>query len=123
MDFYQNTALFVAIIVGVFIFTFSSAPFPPSTSKTFSFLSVVYHAGVFFLFSSFLFLGVKAYSSFMSKKFFIAVFLSLLYAILDELHQYFVPGRAMDIIDVWYDFAGSFMSFVFLGFIRWVNGR
>lgn len=40
------------------------------------------------------------------------------YAISDEIHQYFVPGRAMDILDVLTDTAGSFTGIAIVFFIE-----
>ncbi len=40
-------------------------------------------------------------------KYFISLLICLLYAVSDEIHQYFVPGRGPKITDVMLDFAGS----------------
>lgn len=40
-------------------------------------------------------------------KVFIILIFCLVYASLDEVHQYFVPGRVMSIIDILIDFLGS----------------
>ncbi len=118
MHIYRVFALFLAVMVGIFIFAFSSTSFPPSSSRVFSFLSFAYHAGVFFLLSSFLFLGVKADRSFWSREFFLVFSLSLFYAFLDELHQHFVPGRAMDIMDVGYDVVGLLAGIIMISGLR-----
>ncbi len=123
MHIYRAFALFITLIVGVFIFVYSSTPFPPSPSRVFSFLSVAYHVGVFFLLSSFLLLGVKADRNLWSKEFFLVFFLSLFYAFLDELHQHFVPGRAMDLMDVGYDVVGLFSGIMLMGFLHVVQAR
>ncbi|KMW24635.1 hypothetical protein HMPREF0977_01630 [Clostridium sp. 1_1_41A1FAA] len=41
------------------------------------------------------------------KTFFIALLISVLYAISDEIHQYFVPGRACQFRDVMIDSCGA----------------
>lgn len=45
-----------------------------------------------------------------STNFGLALLFSLLYAITDEIHQVFVPGRAGQITDVLIDFIGSFIG-------------
>ncbi len=42
--------------------------------------------------------------------FLLALLISLLYAISDEIHQIFVPGRAFQIFDVLIDFIGSIIG-------------
>ena len=37
---------------------------------------------------------------------------TLLYAIIDEIHQYFVPGRATEILDIFIDCLGCFIALV-----------
>ncbi|MDO4742640.1 MAG: VanZ family protein [bacterium] len=51
----------------------------------------------------------------------------LLYAVLDEFHQYFIPGRAQQIVDVLVDFTGSItgmlLVFVLFVIIRSVSAK
>ncbi len=62
-------------------------------------------------FTLFLFLGIFAYlaaDSFFDKRAIcIALLFCLLYAVSDELHQLFSPGRSCEFRDVCIDFAGS----------------
>jgi len=37
----------------------------------------------------------------------IALAISVLYAISDEVHQLYVPGRSFELVDIWRDFAGA----------------
>lgn len=46
-----------------------------------------------------------------------AFLLSALYAVFDEVHQYFVPGRACKILDVFIDAAGSLTAVLLLSVI------
>lgn len=48
----------------------------------------------------------------------IAVLICLLYAVGDEIHQYFVPGRACKFSDILIDTAGSFVSIVLVHFTK-----
>lgn len=66
------------------------------------------------------FLGVVTYKSITLKnRFFISAVICLLYAISDEIHQIFVPGRSGEVRDVCIDFAGSMLAiFILLLFTR-----
>lgn len=48
------------------------------------------------------------------KKFAIAMIISVLYAISDEVHQYFVPGRACQFRDVVIDSCGALFGMILL---------
>ena len=56
------------------------------------------------------FLAMNTYSVKLKTKFFSALTISLLYAISDEIHQLFVPGRAGQIRDVFIDFSGALVG-------------
>jgi VanZ family protein len=42
------------------------------------------------------------------KSFLLALLICIVYAVTDEIHQFFVPGRSMQLIDVTVDAIGSF---------------
>jgi VanZ family protein len=44
--------------------------------------------------------------------------MGFLFALSDEIHQYFVPGRSADIFDLLVDFAGILMSLFLIGTVR-----
>jgi VanZ family protein len=44
------------------------------------------------------------------KKIKLALFLSVMYAFLDEWHQSFIPGRSAELRDVFIDSIGSFLG-------------
>ncbi len=48
------------------------------------------------------------------KKLALAVLISFLYAISDEVHQHFVPGRACRAFDVLIDTAGAFVGYTII---------
>ena len=63
-------------------------------------------------FTEYAILGILMYNLFRSfnvsaKKSFFAVAVCFLYAVSDEIHQYFVPGRACRFLDMLIDTAGS----------------
>lgn len=115
MEAYRKFSLISAVIVGIFIFYISSLKFPPSPFYVFSYITIIYHFSMFFLFSLFLLISGK-----FNKKFVLVVLaLSFVYAGLDELHQVFVPGRDPSFFDVGTDFTGSFFSFLVLRVGSW----
>lgn len=102
----------ITILTAVFIFYMSSKVFEISSVVVVSWLSIVYHISVFAFLNFFLFIsslrGEKKYSVF-----FLGFSLAVLYGILDELHQFFVPGRTCTIVDVGYDSFGILISSMF----------
>ena len=52
------------------------------------------------------------------KKSALAVLISFLYAISDEIHQYFVPGRAGRAFDVLIDTSGAFVGYIILVYFQ-----
>src|SRR3989338_5561711 len=110
MQTYQKISLFLAAVTAVVIFYVSTLQFPPNPFPQFSLTSLIYHAGIFFLFTLFLLLAGMPN---LNKEF---VFFA--YAGLDELHQFFVPNRVADIFDFGKDAAGSLISLGFFGLVR-----
>jgi VanZ family protein len=108
MKVYQKFSLFSALITAIIIFYISSLKFASST-RIFSWESVAYHFFIFFFISFFLCFSVK----FDRKELFFAILVSIIYAGLDELHQYFVPGRFCDIFDFFTNLSGILFGFVF----------
>lgn len=111
----HNKVSFVITFIGaVAIFYISSLRLEGGPSS--EILSIIYHFSAFFCFSFFLFI-----SSAQGKKnnliFFFVIIISLNYGILDELHQYFVPGRTCTFFDIGIDSLGIlFASMIY--FIR-----
>ncbi len=71
--------------------------------------SIIYHFSIFALFSFFL-LMIIAKKEIKIKNVLITILISLLFSILDEIHQIFVPLRSPDIKDVLIDLAGIVLS-------------
>jgi len=99
----------ITLILATTIFYLSSRTFPPSIEYDLL-KSYLYHFGIFLLFS--FFLTVSSIKGRHQKFFFIVLILSILYAILDELHQSFVLGRDASIRDVLIDSFGIAFSFI-----------
>ena len=100
----------ITILVAVFIFYMSSKTFPSGTPTT-SFLSILYHFLVFAVFAFFLSLAIIRGSS---KNFnyllTLIILISTAYAISDEIHQFFVPGRTSCLKDILINSAGILFS-------------
>lgn len=94
----------ITFIVAVFIFYLSSLEFKSGIGEI-GFLSILYHLFAFFIFGGFLLISLLQ-----GKKnnfnFLLGLFISFLYAILDEVHQLFVPGRFATFFDVIVNFVG-----------------
>lgn len=81
-------------------------------------------------FSVYAVLGVFSFLSFISYrwlKFSLRVFISaavcLLYAVSDEVHQLFVPGRSCELRDVLIDFSGALLAVIITAlFTRYIKG-
>lgn len=65
----------------------------------------------FFLFRGFYSLSSKQFT--LQKKFIFSIFIALLFAIFDEVHQTFVPTREGKLRDVLIDSLGIFLCFVY----------
>lgn len=103
------------IIIALEIFLVSSIPGGAIVSG-FDF-SNFYHFIAFFLLNFFFLISVNGKSKKMDKTFILILIISLVYAILDEMHQFFVPLRTPDIMDFLVDSIGIFSSsLVYLGY-------
>ena len=109
--FEQNPKLswFTTLLIGIGIFIISSIPSYGTGSGT-SYLPIIYHFCSFFFFG--LFLMISSVRGKHKSFFTLAIILSILYAILDELHQYFVPGRYCSIGDIVINSAGIIFAFL-----------
>ena len=100
------------IVFAILIFVLSSfrqkLPIPGEGVPIFDYSFYIYHIGEFGLFSMLLMLGF--YPEF--KLYFLIGF-SLLYAIFDEVHQYFVPTRFFDVVDILCNSIGVILGIIF----------
>jgi VanZ family protein len=78
----------------------------------------------FFLYAVLMILTVGAYRSIGGRRPLLCPFaICVLYAVSDEIHQYFVPGRACRIYDVCVDALGCFAGAFLLWLVREAIGR
>lgn len=104
------------IIYAVFIFIFSSISEPPKIIPLFPHSDKLLHFMEYALFG---FLMLRAlFASYKDKKSiiylrFLAVSIVIFYGMTDEIHQYFVPSRDMDILDLVTDSIGALIGQLF----------
>ena len=108
----------ITIFGAIMIFYLSSLAFeiPPLGKGGINLISILYHIFAFFLFSLFLLIslikGKVRYSILV-----LGIIISIAYAISDEIHQFFIPGRFCTLFDVFLDITGiSFACIVYLIF-------
>lgn len=102
-------SVILVILIAVEIFLFSSisgtGPITPGLK-----VSVIYHFSVFFLLNFFLLVSLNGNKDIKIKYLIIAFTLSIIYSVLDEIHQLFVPFRYADFGDILTNNAGIFLS-------------
>jgi len=91
------------------IFTFSSIPTLP-TAEIYWWDFIIKKSAHMIEFGILYFLLVRAFGSH-SKKYLLSFIISLLYALSDEYHQSFVPGRTPHIRDVGFDTLGTIITY------------
>ena len=102
--------LALAIVWAGVIFYLSSQP-SIDTPSLFPGQDKLFHMIAFGVLGFFLMGGVKARSNgYRTGQVWLVVALVVLYGLLDEFHQYFVPGRNADIFDVLADAAGALLG-------------
>ncbi len=114
---------FPAILWAIVIFIASSIPGAKLPKIAHLINDKIIHISIFFI------LGVLVYRAleppvredkFDWRRLFISIVAVVLYGVTDEFHQYFVPGRSVDILDASADTAGGILAAlaIYLNF-RW----
>ena len=109
---HYNISLAITILIAIFIFYMSSRTFEMviSTTSGLQWKTTVYHFTIFFLLSTFISTYLVRGKSSRKRLIIIGVIVSSIYAISDEIHQLFVPGRFCSITDVLIDFLGIILA-------------
>ena len=102
--------LIVTILLAIEIFYFSSLSSLPGSPIRDLNLAIVYHIIVFFLFAFFLLITIKGNAKLKPKHLFWVLIITIFYAISDEFHQLFVPGRSPAIKDILIDLIGILLA-------------
>lgn len=106
--------LIITILIAIEIFYFSSRPGGTIGTGGNAWTSIVYHFVIFFLFTFFLFISIKGNQKIKIKYISFVIIISIIYAILDEFHQLFVPLRSFSIKDILTDIAGILSSIILI---------
>lgn len=97
--------LIITILIAIFIFYMSSLTFAAGApGPEFKLKPILYHFLIFFLLSLFLLMATLKVNK--KEVFLLALLISIIYAITDEFHQLFVPGRTCSLSDILTDSAG-----------------
>lgn len=94
---HDKVSWFITILIAVTIFYLSTLTFKPSLGVTGN-NSIIYHIGIFFIFSFFLL--ISAIKGERKSLIPLVIIIAILYGVLDEFHQYYVPGRCFSIFDM-----------------------
>ena len=71
------------------------------------------HATEYLILFLLIYMAIKEYEDF-QRKILLSLIITICYAISDEIHQYFVPGRDMRIFDVMIDSIGAIIGVILL---------
>ena len=103
----------IAILIAVIIFYLSTLSFGKGFGAGYitNWKSIVYHIVIFFALSLFFFISLlRGKGNF--KLFLFSILILISYAILDEIHQFFVSGRFCSVLDVGFDLLGILFAFM-----------
>ncbi len=102
----DKISLMITILGGVAILAISAIPGQAfSDYGGLNYKSILYHFFAFFCFTFFLLISTSK-GKLKYNHIALSVIFSVLYAISDEIHQYFVPGRFMTASDIFTDTLG-----------------
>jgi uncharacterized membrane protein YhaH (DUF805 family) len=116
LEKHKRISWIIVLLLALEIFLFSSIP-GSSIGGGFSITPIAYHFIVFFLLSFFLLSSIVR-RKIKTRKIVFAVLISTIYAILDEVHQIYVPMRSAAISDFLIDFSGIIIALLFYLFIK-----
>jgi len=105
-------AIILTILIAIEIFYFSSITGGKTPSGGGLDVSVIYHFVAFFLLNFFLLISIIGQKEIKVKHIVIVLLISTAYSVLDEVHQFFVPGRIPDLFDIFTNGAGIFSSMI-----------
>lgn len=105
-----------AIILALVIFIASSFETVPFVDEKILGWDKLLHMSVYFLLTILIQIAIAANKPNWSNKKIaaVSVIMALMYALSDEIHQYFVPGRVCDIWDFAADAMGIALSMIFI---------
>jgi VanZ family protein len=105
----------------IFYFSGQSRPFDyPQISDDREGLGILAHLGEYFLLSFLLYRAFERPEASRREAFWPALLVTMLFALSDELHQRYIPGREFTLFDLGLDLAGALGCYAFL---RWLAYR
>jgi VanZ family protein len=111
LEKHRIVSIVLTILITIEIFYFSTLSGGAGTGGNLWFARA-YHFIVFFLFSFFLLMAIKGKNKLKTKYILITLIISIAHAILDEVHQIFVPFRNASTGDVLIDSLGIFSAMI-----------
>lgn len=109
LEKHRELTVILLILIAAEIFFISTIPGNKINTGGWD-LSTAYHFTVFFLLSFFLLVTLTGKKKIKTKNIFISIVISVIYAVLDEIHQMFVPLRSPDLGDVLVDSIGILIA-------------
>ena len=112
---YLNNAWFITILYMVLITIISHIPgdeiseIPPSDIEN---VDILFHFGEYSILGFLLFKSNNFYNFTFFSPFHASVIIGITFAVFDELHQNFIPGRIMSFMDLLFDSIGLFFGFL-----------
>ena len=93
----RGISLVITVIMAIIIFYISSLTF--SAGRGTGYLSYIYHFTAFSYLALFLLISLTKGNS-AKNLIIIGIIIAIIYGILDEIHQYFIPGRYPSFKDI-----------------------
>ena len=114
---HRKISLTITLISVCLIFYISSLSFSDGVDYGFPGLfSIIYHISAFFFFGFFVLISLVRGRSKLSL-FILGGIIAFMYAITDEIHQFFVPGRYCSFFDIGLDSVGILFALIIYGVI------
>ncbi len=107
---HNKLSLGITILIAIIIFCFSSISFEPVVAQKGNSYSIIYHSFIFFLLGVFFLISIIQGKEKNLKFLFLSFIILILYAVSDEIHQFFVPGRFCTFADVLFDVSGILLA-------------
>tara|TARA_Y100000310_G_scaffold271596_1_gene286145 strand:- start:1535 stop:1939 length:405 start_codon:yes stop_codon:yes gene_type:complete len=101
---HNKLSWFITILIAIIIFYVSSLVFPITPPIGINWKPILYHFYAFLFLAGFLLISITKGKN--KKLIKLSIIIALIYAISDEFHQLFVPGRNCGIFDILLDLMG-----------------
>ena len=106
------------LLYSMAIFYMSHQSQPPNIVNYFWSMDKLLHLGAYFVYFFCSLLYFKTLKFPAKKMHIYSITIALLFAISDEFHQYFIPGRSAEFGDILADFVGIFLAFSIYYFVN-----